>query len=66
MDFSVTFSGKIFKAYQTQSVIAERNKQSSVKSVQNQRDRVTISPQAMEELQKAQADEATQQESRAE
>ncbi len=62
MDFSVTFSGKIFKAYQTQSVIAERNKQSSVKSVQNQRDRVTISPQAMEEFQKAQADEATQQE----
>ena len=66
MDFSVSFSGKIFKAYQTQSVIAERNKQSSVKSVQSQRDRVTISPQAMEEFQKAQADEATQQESRTE
>jgi hypothetical protein len=66
MDFSVTFSGKIFKAYQTQSVIAERNKQSSVKSVQSQRDRVKISPQAMEELQRAQADEATQLESRTE
>lgn len=66
MDFSVTFSGKIFKAYQAQSVIAERNKQSSIKSVQSQKDRVTISPQAMEEFQKAQADEATQQDSRAE
>ena len=66
MDFSVSFSGKIFKAYQTQSVIAERNKQSSVKSVQSQRDRVTISPRAMEEFQKARADEATQLESRTE
>lgn len=65
MDFSVTFSSKIFKAYQTQSVIAERNKQSSIKSIQSQRDRVAISPQAMEEFQKAQADEATQQQSRA-
>ena len=66
MDFSVSFSGKIFKAYQTQSVIAERNKQSSVKSGQSQRDRVTIPPQAMEEFQKARADEATQLESRTE
>lgn len=64
MDFSVTFSSKIFKAYQTQSVIAERNKQSSVRSVQSQRDRVSISPQAMEEFQKAQADEAAQESSR--
>jgi hypothetical protein len=60
MDFSISFSDKVFRAYQTQSVIADRNKQSSIKSVQNQRDRVTISPQAMEEFQKAQADEANQ------
>ncbi len=60
MDFSISFSDKVFRAYQTQSVIAERNKQSSIKSVQNQKDRVTISPQAMEEFKKAQADEASQ------
>ncbi len=60
MDFSILPPGKVFKAYQTQSVIAERNKQSNVRSVQTQNDRVTISPRALEEFKKAQADAETQ------
>jgi hypothetical protein len=60
MDFSILPPGKVFKAYQTQSVIAERNKQSNIRSVQTQNDRVTISPRALEEFEKAQADTETQ------
>ena len=60
MDFSVSFSGKVFRAYQTQSVIAERSRQSNVKSVQTQRDTVTISSQAREEFEKARADAVSQ------
>jgi regulator of protease activity HflC (stomatin/prohibitin superfamily) len=60
MDFSILPPGKVFKAYQTQSVIAERNKQSNIRSVQTQNDRVTISPRALEEFEKAQADAETQ------
>lgn len=60
MDFSILPPGKVFKAYQTQSVIAERNKQSNIRSVQTQNDRVTISPRALEEFEKAQADAKTQ------
>jgi hypothetical protein len=60
MDFSILPSGKVFKAYQTQSVIAERNRQSNIRSVQTQNDRVTISPRALEEFEKAQADTKTQ------
>ncbi len=60
MDFSILPPGKVFKAYQTQSVIAERNKQSNIRSVQTQKDRVTISPRALEEFEKAQADSETQ------
>jgi hypothetical protein len=60
MDFSVSFSGKFFKAYQTQSVIAERIKQSNFKSVQTQRDTVTISSQAREEFEKNRADAVSQ------
>jgi|TARA_B110000438_G_scaffold287914_1_gene320753 hypothetical protein len=50
MDFSILPPCKVFKAYQTQSVIAERNKQSNVRSVQTPKDRVTISPLALEEF----------------
>jgi regulator of protease activity HflC (stomatin/prohibitin superfamily) len=60
MDFSILPPGKVFKAYQTQSVIAERNKQSNIRSVQTQNDRVTISPRALEEFEKAQADTEAQ------
>ncbi len=60
MDFSILPPGKVFKAYQTQSVIAERNKQSNIRSVQTQKDRVTISPRALEEFEKAQADAEAQ------
>jgi hypothetical protein len=60
MDFSILPPGKVFKAYQTQSVIAERNKQANVRSVQTQKDRVTISSRALEEFEKAQADAETQ------
>lgn len=55
MGFSILPTGKVFKAYQTQSDIAERNKQSKIRSVQTQNDRVTISPRALEEFEKAQA-----------
>jgi hypothetical protein len=46
MDFSVGEIGRIFRAYQTQSRIAELNKKENVKTVQTQIDRVSISAEA--------------------
>ena len=60
MDFLILPQKKVFAAYYTQSVIAERNRQSNIKSVQTQRDRVTISPRALEEFLKIQAEAETQ------
>ena len=53
MDFSILPLSKVSNAYQSQSLIAERIKQTSFKSVQVPKDTVFISSQALEELKKA-------------
>jgi|GEM_PF-3501596 len=52
MDFSITPSARVFKNYQTQERYGELNKKISVKVVQGQVDRVSISGKAYEAFEK--------------
>ncbi len=51
MNFSIQKVSQIFSIYRTQERIGELNRQASLKTVQAQQDRVTISDQAREQLQ---------------
>lgn len=50
MEFAVNIVKQILGGYETQSKTAELVKQSEIKVVQSQKDRVTISPKARELL----------------
>ncbi|MEC8956987.1 MAG: hypothetical protein VX495_01215 [Nitrospinota bacterium] len=52
MDFSIVPVSKVFKTYQGQTRIADLNKKSSIKRLQGQRDQVSISSTARQELKK--------------
>jgi hypothetical protein len=52
MTFSITPIGKVFQTYRTQERIAELNRQANLNTIQGQRDRVDISPEALELLAK--------------
>jgi len=52
MDFSIVPVSKVFKTYQGQTRIADLNKKSSIKRLQGQRDQVSISSAARQELKK--------------
>ncbi len=53
MDISIQKVSQIFRTYRTQERIAELNRQASLKTVQQQQDRVSISSKAREQLQAA-------------
>lgn len=58
MNFSIQKVSQIFSTYRKQERIAELNRQSNLKTVQTQQDRVTISQKAREQ-QQAEAAEKT-------
>ena len=62
MGFSILPLSRVSNAYQSQSLIADRIKQTNFKSVQMQKDTVVISSQALEELKKAQKNVKMQEE----
>ncbi|QPJ60830.1 MAG: hypothetical protein G3M70_02575 [Candidatus Nitronauta litoralis] len=51
MDLSIQKVSQIFRTYRKQERIAELNRQSSLKTVQQQQDQVSISTKAREQLQ---------------
>jgi len=60
MDFAVGQTVKAFRVYQNQFRIGELNRQSNLKTIQGQVDRVELSTAAQQLLEKAQADPFSQ------